>query len=62
MMWRSYQPYTFGVGLCSELIGDQLPIFEFRATDQAHTFEVLCDHFEKLWLTSDVDMVKCPPE
>jgi hypothetical protein len=62
-----YEPYTFGtpqsdhMGRC---IGGFLPVFKFirnseepkpRKTRIGDAFQILEDHFVKLWLTSDMD-------
>lgn len=53
-----YEPYTFGA-LSGErarrCIGPHFPTFRFRKTDDTFSFELLEDHFHKLWITSDVD-------
>jgi hypothetical protein len=56
-----YQPYTFGG--CSVYDarvsfpeGQQMPVFEFRRGATEDVFNLLEDHFRKLWLTSDEDL------
>jgi hypothetical protein len=55
-----FQPYTFGRGtdqhstnLC---IGANMPILKFQMQSKGKPFEILEDHFMKLWLTSDLDL------
>lgn len=55
-----FQPYTFGrsaskhqVGLC---IGDNMPVFKFQMQPKGKPFEILEDHFLKLWQTSNLDL------
>lgn len=55
-----FQPYTFGrsasqhsSNLC---IGANMPVFKFQMQTTGKPFEILEDHFRKLWLTSNVDM------
>ena len=55
-----FQPYTFGrsankhpVGLCS---GDNMPVFKFQMQPKGKPFEILEDHFLKLWQTSNLDL------
>jgi class 3 adenylate cyclase len=57
-----FQPYTFGKskrhGFDNLTIGPLMPVFKFQLQDHANTetFNILEDHFKKLWLTSDVDL------
>lgn len=55
-----FQPYTFGrsasqhsLNLC---IGANMPVFKFQMQTTGKPFEILEDHFRKVWLTSSVDM------
>lgn len=55
-----FQPYTFGrsagrhqVNLC---IGANMPVFKFQMQPNGKPFEILEDHFLKLWLTSNEDL------
>ncbi len=55
-----FQPYTFGrssthnaTNLC---IGDNMPVFKFQKQLDAKTFEILEDHFLKMWVTSNIDL------
>ncbi|MCF6155496.1 MAG: hypothetical protein E3K36_09630 [Candidatus Brocadia sp.] len=55
-----FQPYTFGrsasqhsLNLC---VGANMPVFKFQMQTIGKPFEILEDHFRKLWLTSNVDM------
>lgn len=55
-----FQPYTFGrsasqhsLNLC---IGASMPVFKFQMQPNGKPFEILEDHFLKLWLTSNVDL------
>jgi len=55
-----FQPYTFGrsasqhsSNLC---IGANMPVFKFQMQPNGRPFEILEDHFLKLWLTSNVDL------
>jgi hypothetical protein len=53
-----YQPYSFGgrgdidKAFC---IGDLLPTFRIRAIGESGVFNVLVDHFDRLWQTSNTD-------
>ncbi len=55
-----FQPYTFGRTAGSEqselTIGNLVPVFKFKRESERRTFEVLEDHFNKLWLTSNTDL------
>lgn len=55
-----FQPYTFGhsaskhsVRLC---MGDNMPVFKFQMQPEGNPFEILEDHFLKLWKTSNLDL------
>ncbi|MBI5307145.1 MAG: phosphatidylserine/phosphatidylglycerophosphate/cardiolipin synthase family protein [Planctomycetes bacterium] len=55
-----FQPYTFGLiaskhpsNLCANA---NMPVFKFQIQPNGKPFEILEDHFQKLWLTSDVDL------
>ncbi len=55
-----FQPYTFGrsasrhqASLC---IGDNMPVFKFQMQPNGRPFEILEDHFLKLWQTSNLDL------
>ncbi len=55
-----FQPYTFGrsaskhaSNLC---VGANMPVFKFQMQPTGKPFEILEDHFRKLWLTSNVDL------
>jgi hypothetical protein len=53
------EPYTYGrpPGRDKEgRIGGGLPVFRFRNLPEKGTYEILCDHYDKLWLTSDIDL------
>lgn len=54
-----FEPYTFGkpenvkAGCC---IGGYFPVFKFeRGGPEAKSFQILEDHFNKLWITTDTD-------
>lgn len=53
------EPYTFGrrpaCSISDSWLAAQMPVFEFAPGSQEKPFEVLMDHFDKLWKTSDVD-------
>jgi hypothetical protein len=55
-----FQPYTFGRIAGSKqkdrTIGHLMPVFEFHRESDQPTFEILEDHFRKLWLTSNTDL------
>ena len=53
-----YQPYTFGQreNPGKPSVGDQMPVYRVRKSENPETFSVLEDHFSKLWLTSDSDL------
>lgn len=55
-----FQPYTFGRGKNSSrtnpCIGDLMPLFEIEAQETPGSFDILKDHFDKIWLTSDSDL------
>jgi len=55
-----FQPYTLGrsanqhsVNVC---IGAHMPVFKFQMQSHGKPFEILEDHFFKLWLTSNMDL------
>lgn len=55
-----FQPYTFGrsankhqVSLCT---GANMPVFKFQMQQNGKPFEILEDHFQKLWMTSPLDL------
>ncbi len=55
-----FQPYTLGrspdqhaINVC---IGAHMPVFKFQKQPQGKSFEILEDHFLKLWLTSNMDL------
>lgn len=53
-----FEPYTFGLpsgvplGSC---IGSCFPVFKFESSANASSFQILADHFIKLWITTDRD-------
>lgn len=52
-----FQPYTFGDQIDdpnSRTIGSQMPVIKLQG--QTKPFGLVEDHFNKLWLTSDVDL------
>lgn len=55
-----YEPYTFGVdepaggGVC---MGALMPVFRFQALEGNSVFQLLEQHFRKLWLTSQTGLV-----
>lgn len=55
-----FQPYSFGRAVGNEqielTIGHLLPVFKFKRESDYRTFEILADHFNKLWLTSNTDL------
>jgi hypothetical protein len=56
-----YQPYTFGRGTISfednRCIGALMPVFKFHDNDDNNNaFRIIDDHFNKLWLTSTIDL------
>ena len=58
-----FQPYTFGRGKTytpdNLTLGPLMPVFKFHAqpnTDNS-TFDILEDHFNKLWITSNTDLL-----
>lgn len=55
-----FQPYTFGRGASQHSlnlsVGANMPVFKFQMQTTGKPFEILEDHFRKLWLTSNVDM------
>lgn len=55
-----FQSYTFGrnpnqttTNLC---IGDNMPVFKFQRQPDVMPFEILRDHFLKMWVTSNMDL------
>ncbi len=57
-----FQPYTFGQGRAADN-GEgngwsRMPVFKFQIQDGTNTqaFDILEDHFNKLWLTSNTDL------
>jgi len=55
-----FQPYTFGRSVSQHssnlCIGANMPVFKFQMQPNGRPFEILEDHFLKLWLTSNVDL------
>jgi len=55
-----YQPYTLGrkgpARSGNRCIGAEMPIFKFEQGVTPSTFEVLYDHTDKLWKTTNVDL------
>jgi class 3 adenylate cyclase len=54
-----FQPYTFGGNYKGDrLLGPWMPVFKFEAQEGASTdsYDILKDHFTKLWLTSNADI------
>jgi class 3 adenylate cyclase len=58
-----FQPYTFGRGKeytpDNLTLGPLMPVFKFQPENGsgAGTFDILQDHFNKLWLTSNTDLL-----
>jgi len=58
-----FQPYTFGRGKNytpeNLTLGPLMPVFKIQpqADSDASTFDILTDHFNKLWLTSNTDLL-----
>jgi hypothetical protein len=54
-----FQPYSLGrppkYGVKNGRFGPHMPVFKLMANSPAGTFEVFCDHFSKLWETSDTE-------
>lgn len=55
-----FQPYTFGrssdkhsMSLCT---GANMPVFKFQMQQNGRPFEILEDHFQKVWMTSNLDL------
>ena len=55
-----FQPYTYGqstsqhpVNVCTSA---NMPVFKFQMQPNGRPFEILEDHFLKLWMTSNVDL------
>jgi hypothetical protein len=53
-----YEPYTFGrpASAADPTLGHLMPVFKVESGADPALFEILQDHFDKLWLTTDVDM------
>jgi nucleoside 2-deoxyribosyltransferase len=55
-----FQPYTFGAAPNSDedssAIGPLMPVFKFDGAKSARPFQILEDHFEKLWQTTNTDL------
>jgi len=54
-----FEPYTFGRGperQEGESIGSDMPVLKFQRQPGGKPFHILLDHFDKLWLTSDLDL------
>lgn len=55
-----FQPYSFGRSASDAQgdspIGHLMPVFKFERGAEVDTFNLLEDHYHKLWLTSDMDM------
>lgn len=55
-----FQPYTFGQSASKHpsnlCVGVNMPVFKFQMQPNGKPFEILEDHFQKVWLTSDVDL------
>ncbi len=55
-----FQPYTFGQSTSRHLsnlcTGANMPVFKFQMQPNGKPFEILEDHFRKLWLTSNADL------
>ena len=55
-----FQPYTFGrspgQSVSNLCIGDNMPVFKFQKQPDVITFEILKDHFLKMWVTSNIDL------
>lgn len=55
-----FQPYTFGrspgQNVSNLCIGDNMPVFKFQKQQDVMTFEILKDHFLKMWVTSNIDL------
>lgn len=56
-----FQPYMFGRGVRmddDDHDGPPMPIFKFQVQEREDTqaFDILSDHFNKLWLTSNTDL------
>jgi hypothetical protein len=55
-----FQPYTFGrspgQNVSNLCIGDNMPVFKFQKQLDVMTFEILKDHFLKMWVTSNIDL------
>ena len=55
-----FQPYTFGrspgQNVSNLCIGDNMPVFKFQKQLDVMTFDILKDHFLKMWVTSNIDL------
>lgn len=55
-----FQPYTFGrspeQNVSNLCIGDNMPVFKFQKQLDVMTFDILKDHFLKMWITSNIDL------
>jgi hypothetical protein len=55
-----YEPYTFGRSTISNqaelILGPLMPVFTFEKQIDTRPFEILEDHFKKLWATTDSDL------
>ncbi len=55
-----FQPYTFGrspgQNVSNLCIGDNMPVLKFQKQLDVMTFEILKDHFLKMWVTSNMDL------
>ncbi|KHE92028.1 MAG: hypothetical protein K8F52_03610 [Candidatus Scalindua rubra] len=55
-----FQPYTFGrspeQNVSNRCIGDNMPVFKFQKQLDVMTFDILKDHFLKMWITSNIDL------
>lgn len=49
-----YQPYTFGDISADPRVGFQMPVIKLQGATTP--FRILQDHYNKLWMTSDVDL------
>jgi CAP12/Pycsar effector protein, TIR domain len=56
-----FEPYTFGESpnhpAPDHCIGPNMPVFKVRKRFRGELFEILENHFEKLWATSDTDLL-----
>lgn len=53
-----FQPYTFGRSLKPgrDSLGPWMPVFKFQRSPGTEIFDILADHIEKMWITTDVDL------